>query len=61
MKESKKSVSFRLSTATLEELAYLAKQHQVSQAQVLAVLVHLVYIGGDMDSLEDWFDVAKMS
>ena len=60
MKEAKMSVSFRLSSSTLKELAELAKRHQVSKAQVVAVLVHLFYIGGDMDSVDDWFDVARL-
>ena len=60
MKSPKKAATFRLSETTINELADLAKRHGVSQADVIAVLVHCLYVGGDMDSIDEWFDVAKL-
>jgi indole-3-glycerol phosphate synthase len=60
MKTAKKLVSFRLSLTTTKELADLAKRYKVSQADVISVLVHNLYIGGDMDSLDEWFDIATL-
>jgi len=64
MKESKKSVSFRLSDTTVKELADLAMRYKVSQAQVITVLVHQFYANGDMgdgDSIDEWFNVVRMA
>ncbi len=58
---TKKPVTFRLSDVTIKELADLAKRNQVSQAEVIAVIVHLIYTGEDIDTLDNWFDVARLS
>jgi predicted DNA binding CopG/RHH family protein len=60
MKKPKKAVNMRLSETTIKELAELAKKHGVSQADVVAVLVHCHYVGGDMDNLDEWFEVKKL-
>jgi len=62
IKEAKKSVSFRLSGTTLRELAELAKRYQISQAQVITVLLHYFYANDDMDNdiLYEWFEIARM-
>jgi len=60
MKTPKKAVSLRLSETTIKELADIAKRHNVSQADVVAVLVHCFYTGGDMDSIDEWFDIARI-
>ena len=62
MKPPKKPIAFRLSESTIKELSELAKRQGVSQADVVAVLVHLYYIGGDFqDDLDEWFNIARMS
>jgi len=60
MKAPKKAVSYRLSETTVKEIAELAKRHGISQADVIAVLVHCVYVGGDLDNIDEWFDIAKL-
>lgn len=57
----KKSVGFRLSDTTIKELTELAKRQNVSQADVITVLVHLYYTSGDIENIDDWFDIARMS
>lgn len=61
MKPSKKQVNFRLSEVTIKELTEIAKRQNVSQADVIAVLVHLYHISGDIENIDDWFDIARMS
>ena len=61
MKPSKKLVSMRLSEETIRELTELSKRQRVSQSDIVAVLVHLYYTSGDIDSVEDWFDIARIS
>ena len=58
---SKKSVTMRLSEATIKELGALAKRYNVSQADVAAVLIHCVHKYGDVDEerLEEIFAVVE--
>jgi len=58
---AKKSVSLRLSEATIRELSSLAKKFHVSQAEVVAVLIRCVYNNGsiDEDYLDELFDVVS--
>ena len=58
---AKKPVTFRLSDTTQKELAELAKRHGVSQADVISVLVHCIYMGWDVEQLDDYFDIARLS
>jgi len=52
---TKKSVSYRLTEATLRELESLAKRHHISQAELIAVLVHALYEGwGKINSKNGW-------
>jgi predicted DNA-binding protein len=60
MKMPKKQISFRLSQTTVKELEILAKKHQVSQADVISVIIHAVSMGWDMDDLDDYFEVARL-
>lgn len=59
--EQKKQVSFRLSETTVKELAEISKRQNVSQADVITVLAHLYYTSGDIENIDDWFDIARMS
>ena len=61
--ETKRTASFRLSQTTLKELEALAKRYGISQADVIAVIVHCVYAFGDIeeDRLNEWFEIAKLS
>ena len=59
--EPKKTVSFRFSQETISELNQLVKRHKVSQARLLSILIHFAYAGEDMEQLENWLDVAKLS
>jgi len=52
MKEAKKPVSFRLSNTTQTELLSLANRYDISQAQVIAVLVHLFSIHEEVSRSE---------
>ena len=60
---AKKTVGFRLSDTTIRELTETANRHKVSQADVIAVLVHCYYAFGDIDEekLSEWFDIARLS
>jgi predicted DNA-binding protein len=64
MAKAKKTVGLRLSEDTIKELESLAKREGVSQADVVTILAHAYYVGGDeMDSekLEEWFRIVKMT
>jgi len=59
MKAPKKTVGLRLSESTTKELADLAKRHGVSQADVVAILVHWQATDGeDTDKIGEAFDMA---
>ena len=61
--EKKRTASFRLSETTHKELESLAKRHSISQADVIAVLVHCAHSYGDLEEerLDEWFEIAKLS
>jgi hypothetical protein len=57
---SKIQVNMRLSRETVKELESIAKRQGVSQADVVAVLVHSYHMGWEDDeTVEKWFDIAK--
>ena len=60
-KEPKKTVSFRFGEDTINELNLLTKRYKISQANLLAILVHFANVGEDMEQLESWLDIAKLS
>ena len=60
-KEPKKTVSFRFGEDTIKELDQLTKRYKISQAGLLAILIHFASVGEDMDQLESWLDIAKLS
>ena len=59
----KKAIGFRLSETTIKELTSIAANKKVSQADVIAVLVHCYYLNDDIDSetIDQWFDIARIS
>ena len=59
----KKTTSLRLSETTITELNNLANRFKVSQADVVAVLVHCFYTSDELDAekIEEWFDIVKLS
>ena len=59
MKQSKKAVTFRLSESTIKEIESLAKQKQISQSDVIAVIVHAIAIGADLDQMDEYFEMAS--
>ena len=59
-KEPKKTVSFRFGEDTIRELNQLTKQHKISQANLLAILIHFACVGEDIEQLENWLDIAKL-
>jgi predicted DNA-binding protein len=64
MAKAKKTVGLRLSEDTIKELESLAKREGVSQADVVTILVHAYYVGGDemdIEKLEEWFRIVKMT
>ena len=61
MVEAKKSITFRLSAETIEELNQIAKRNKVSQAQVIGILIHGYTVGADTDEIEKWFEVSRRS
>jgi len=58
---AKKTLGIRLSEATIKELDSLAKKYNVSQADVVAVLVRCVYQNGniDEDELNELFEIVS--
>ena len=56
---SKKQINLRLKNNVIKELQSLAKTHHVSQADIVAVLVHwLCTDGQDVEKLEDALSTA---
>jgi len=50
----KKQINLRLKDAIIKELQSLSKTHRVSQADIVAVLIHWLYADGqDVDKLEE--------
>jgi hypothetical protein len=61
MPASKKSVTYRLSETTIKEISDIAKRQKISHADVIAVLIHCYFISGDLDNVDDWFEIARIS
>ena len=64
MTKAKKAVGLRLSDDTIKELEAIAKREGVSQADVVTILTHAYYVGGeemDSEKLEEWFRIVKMT
>ena len=56
----KKQVNLRLKNTVIKELQSLAKTHRVSQADVVAILIHWLYSDGeDTEKLEEAFGTAE--
>jgi hypothetical protein len=57
----KKQANFRLSHQTLYQLAELSKRYSVSQADVLTILIHKIWVSGGATEkeLDEWFKLAK--
>ena len=56
----KKQINIRLKDTVIRELQFLAKTHRVSQADVVAILIHWLYSDGeDVEKLEEAFGTAE--
>jgi len=55
----KRPVTLRLSKTTIDELVEIAIKERVSQAEVIAVLVHSYFMGFNQKSTENYFDLAR--
>jgi len=56
----KKQINLRLKNTIIKELQSLAKTRRVSQADVVAILIHWLYSDGeDTEKLEDAFGTAE--
>lgn len=60
-KEPKKVISLRLSADTIRELNQLTKQHNISQATLISILIHFACVGEDMEQLDNWLEIAKLT
>ena len=60
-KEAKKVISIRLCAETIQELNQLTKRHNISQAAVISILIHFANVGEDMEQLENWLEIAKLT
>ena len=58
--KAKQSVTVRLSAETVSELKSLTKRHDLSQAQVISILIHAFNVGADYEEVEKWFEIARM-
>jgi len=58
---AKKPVGLRLSESTIKELESLAKKFNVSQSDVVAVLIRCVYQSGNVDEheLDELFEIVS--
>ena len=57
---TKRQVNFRLKDSVIKELQSTAQRHRVSQADIVAILVHWFYTdGSDVDKLEEAFNTAE--
>jgi hypothetical protein len=57
---AKKQVNFRLKDSVIKELQSIAQRQRVSQADVVAILIHWFYTdGNDVDKLEEAFNTAE--
>ena len=56
---AKKQLNLRLKNTVIKELQSLAKTHHVSQADIVAILIHWLYSDGqDVEKLEDALSTA---
>jgi len=57
---AKKQINLRLKNTIIKELQSLAKTHSVSQADIVAILVHWLYSDGqDVEKLEEALSTAE--
>jgi hypothetical protein len=57
---AKKQVNFRLKDSVIKELQSIAQRRRISQADIVAVLIHWFYTDGDdVDKLEDALNTAQ--
>jgi hypothetical protein len=61
MKTPKKPITLRLSELTIKELTDISQNKNISLADVISVLVHWYYLNNDIKSIEEWFDISRMS
>jgi len=59
MADTKKSISLRLASSTISELQNISKKNDVSQSQVVSILVQAYNSGADNDEIDTWFEIAK--
>ena len=55
----KRPATFRLSRTTITELGEISLKEKVSQAEVIAVLVHSYFMGYSPKQAENYFDLAR--
>ena len=57
---AKKQINLRLKNTIIKELQSLARTHHVSQADIVAILIHWLYTDGqDVEKLEEAFSTAE--
>jgi len=57
--QTKKQINFRLKDAVIKELQSLAVRRRLSQADIVAILIHWFYTDAeDIEKLEEAFDTA---
>jgi len=57
---AKKQVNLRLRSTIIKELQSLTRTHHVSQADIVAILIHWLYTDGqDVEKLEDALSTAE--
>ena len=57
---TKKQVNFRLKDSVIKELQSIAQRRRVSQADIVAILIHWFYTDGDdVEKLEEAFNTAE--
>jgi len=57
---TKKQINFRLKESVIKELKSLSERRRVSQADVIAILIHWMYTDGDdVEKLDEAFNTAE--
>jgi len=57
---AKKQINLRLKTTIIKELQSLAGSRRISQADIVAIMIHWLYTDGqDVDKLEEAFNTAE--
>ena len=57
---TKKQINLRLKSTVIKELQSLAKTHRVSQADIVAILIHWLYTDGqEVEKLEEALSTAE--